>query len=720
MQGVILGTAAYMSPEQARGKAVDKRTDVWAFGCVLYELLTGKPAFDGEDVTEILAAVVKTEPDWNRLPKDIPPNVRALLRRCLQKNARQRIHDAGDVRIEIDEAIVTPALTEPVVGGISQRSVQSWIALAGFVCLVVAILTGVAAWNLKPTPRTGPQAVIQLAATLPPGQELFATSVFPALALSPDGRNLVYVARRAGSQQLYVRSMDNLESKLIPGTENGLEPFFSPDGQWVGFFADGKLKKVALSGGSPLTICDAAGAWGGSWGPDDAIYFAPGSFSALLRVPAKGGSPQPFTKLDSKKGEISHRWPQVLPGGKAVLFTVWTGPGWGEKQVQLQRLGDGERRVLVQAGHTGFYVPTGHLVYYQSGQGTLMAVPFSLSDLQVSGSTPVVVAEGVRESSEGAQYTFSENGSLAYVPGDSHEMYERVFVTVDRTGKEELLKPAPGPYQSPDFSPDGKSFAFDTQGAKSEIWEYDVTRTIAIKLPSENGSDQIPIWTPDGKRLAYRATRAGTRNIFWRMADGTGNEERLTTGDGNQTPGSWSPSGQVLAFTDLSPVAESAIWILELSDHKQQPFIQTRFRQGKPQFSPDGHSLAFNSNESGRDEVYVQPFPGPGAKIQISTDGGNDPRWNRNGKELFYRNGTKVFAASVVVQPSFSASKPTLLFDGPYEPGNGAAFFTYDVSPDGQHFLMIKPSEQPHPATQINVVLNWFEELKQKVPTGKK
>ena len=248
---------------------------------------------------------------------------------------------------------------------------------------------------------------------------------------------------------------------------------------------------------------------------------------------------------------------------------------------------------------------------------------------------------------------------------------------------------------------------------------YDMTRTIATKLTSEDGSNQIPIWTPDGKRLAYRATRSGTRNIFWRMADGTGTEERLTTGDGNESPSSWSPDGQVLAFTDLSPVRGNHLMILRLRDHKQQPFIQTSFNEGMPQFSPDGRWLAYNSNESGRDEVYVQPFPGPGGKIQISIGGGNNPRWNRNGRELFYRNGTKVFVVSVVMHPSFSASKPTLLFDGPYVTGSGGAFFTYDVSPDGQHFLMIKASEQPQPATQINVFLNWFEELKQKVPTGR-
>jgi Tol biopolymer transport system component len=386
----------------------------------------------------------------------------------------------------------------------------------------------------------------------------------------------------------------------------------------------------------------------------------------------------------------------------------------------LQMLGSGERRVLVQAGHSGFYAPTGHLVYYQSGQGTLMAVPFSLADLEVLAGTPVVVAEGVLEGGEGAQYTLSGNGSLAYVPGYPRQMYDRLFLWVNRNGKAEPLKVDARAYEpGVRLSPDGQKVAFGTHGAKDEVWFHDITRGISSKLASENGSDQIPIWTPDGKRLTYRATRAGTRNIFWRMSDGSGTEERLTTGGGNQSPASWSPDGQVLAFEDISSATGEDIWTLRLSDHKQQPIIQTPFNEGQPRFSPDGRWLAYNSDQSGRYEIYVQPYPGPGGKVQISTDGGTDPLWNRNGRELFYRDGSKVLAVTIVTQPSFSAGKPKLLFDGVYTPGNAAAFPSYDVSPDGQRFLMIKPVEGQQAATQINIVQNWFEELKRRVPSGK-
>jgi serine/threonine protein kinase/Tol biopolymer transport system component len=715
MQGVILGTAAYMSPEQARGKAVDKRTDIWAFGCVLYELLTGKQAFQGETVTEILAAVLKEEPDWQPLPEVTPQNIRVLLRRSVRKDVNKRCRDAGDMRIEIEEALTAPLAPEPPITTVPHRIIRRWAMASGVVCLIVAAITGLAVWSLRSTAPTGSQAVTRLTVALPPGEELVVASS-AAIALSPVGTQLVYVATRNGIPQLYVRSMDSFEGKPISGTEGASAPFFKPDGQWVGFFAEGKLKKVPITGGFSQILCDASGSFGGSWAPNDTIFFAPAALSGLWQVSAWGGTPQPFTKLDRQRGETSHRWPQVLPGGQAVLFTMWTGPGWDEHQIEVQALGGGQRRVLMQ-GDYGSYLPTGHLVYSRQGTGTLMAVPFNLARLEVAGSASVTVAEGVFEGVNGStQYALSDHGWLAYVPG-SPGQWERSLVWVDRNAKVEVLAAPPRPYQGPRLSPDGQQVAVTARGAKEGVFLYSLARGTLTPLTSE-GSSQVPVWTPDGKRVAYRATRAGFRNLYWRMADGSGVEEPLTTGEGGQTPGSWSRDG-TLVFTDQSPTVPD-IWVFRPSVPEQKPFLQTPFNKRGPMFSPDGHWLVYQSDKSGRDEIYVQPYPGPGGTVPVSTGGGTEPVWSHNGREIFYRIGDKMMSVNVTTQPSFSASKPGTLFTFGDQHTGPAGTPDYDVSLDDQRFLMLKPSEQAQAATHINVVLNWSEELKQKVPAALK
>jgi eukaryotic-like serine/threonine-protein kinase len=719
MQGVILGTAAYMSPEQARGKAVDRRTDIWALGCVLYELLTGKQAFQGDTVTEILAAVLKEEPNWQPLPEVTPQSIRMLLRRSVRKDVNQRCRDVGDMRIEIEEALTAPLAPEPTITAITKvphQILRRWAVASGLVCLTVVAITGLAVWNLHPPTPTDSLAVTRLTVALPPDEELVVAGS-PAIALAPAGTQLVYVATHAGIRQLYVRSMDSFEGKPISGTQGASAPFFSPDGQWVGFFAEGKLKRVPITGGFSQILCDASSPFGGSWGPNDTIFFAPAALSGLWQVSAQGGTPRPFTKLDRQKGEISHRWPQVLPGGKAVLFTMWTGPGWDESQIEVQALGGGERRVLIH-GDDGYYLPTGYLVYSRRGTGTLMAVPFSVARLEVAGSAPVAVAERVLEGANGStQYSLSEHGLLAFVPGGSRQL-ERSLVWVDRNGKVEPLPAPPRPYQGPRLSPDGQQVAVGVQGAKEELWLYSLTRGTLTPLTSE-GSSQVPVWTPDGKRVAYRATRAGFRNLYWRLADGSGVEEPLTTGEGGQTPGSWSRDG-TLVFTDQSPTVPD-VWVFRHSVREQKPFLQGPFNKRAPMFSPDGHWLVYESDKSGRDEIYVQPYPGPGGTEPVSTNGGTEPVWSRNGREIFYRIGDKMMSVNVTTQPRFSASKPTMLFvfdDRHTEPIAGTP--NYDVSLDDQHFLMLKPSEEVQAATQIHVALNWVEELKEKVPAGLK
>jgi eukaryotic-like serine/threonine-protein kinase len=711
MHGVILGTAAYMSPEQARGKAVDKRTDIWGFGCVLYELLTGKQAFQGEDVTDILAAVVKTEPEWQALPAETPVQVRSLVRRCLQKDKGLRVRDAGDARIEIQEALTAPG-AELSVASVTQP-VAGWQHVAVFGLAAVGFLTlgGAAAWYLKPSPQPLAQSTAHVVVALPSGDQLMTANI--PMAISSDGEQLAYVAIRNGVPQLYRRPLDDPDAKPIPGTEGALYPFFSPDGRWIGFFAQGMMKKVSINGGAPMTLCEAAASNGGaSWGTNDAIVFAPTRNSGLWQVSAGGGKPQVLTTPDPAKGEYSHRYPQILPGGKDVVFTSLGGFGWDESRVELLRLDTKERHVLVRGGHTGRFVPSGHLIYYRAG--SLLAVPFDLGRLEVTSTAPVTILGGVRQSAGavGADYSISSSGTLVYVSADPRQ-FESQLVWVDRQGKVQPIGAPLRAYSNPALSRDGKQVAVNITSDTEQLWTYDLSRGTLTQLTSEKGSSRDAVWTSDGKRVAYRSNRSGRWNLYWRPSDGTGPEERLTSSDALHVPDSFSPDDQLLVFTEDNVTTGFDMWALRLHDDVAQPFLRTPFNEGAARLSPDGRWLAYYSDESGGTEVYVQPYPGPGGKWRISSGGGESARWNPNGRELFYRNGDKIMAVDLTTSPSFGVSTPKLLFE--------AQDFTnaWDVSPDGQRFLMVKPVEQQQVATQIDVVLNWFGELKQKVPTGK-
>ena len=709
IQGVILGTAAYMSPEQARGKLVDKRTDIWAFGAVLYELLTGKQAFSGEDVTEILAAVVKSEPDWSRLPEATPVPIRTLLRLCLRKDKRQRLQDAADVRIEIEEALTTPASIGTVAPTKSVLSRKSLLLATGTL-LLGALIASLATWSLKPSP---PASVIRSVFSLPAGDRLARTDL-PAVALSPDGSHMVYVASRGGAQQLYLRAMDSFEAKPILGTAGAVAPFFSPDGQWIGFFAEGRLKKISINGGAAVALCAVGGlvASSATWSTNDNIVFQNLTAGALWQVSAAGGTPKQLSTL--AKGENSNRWPAFLPTGKAVLFTASTSAALFASQLALYRLDTGERRNLI-SGTRPYYSPTGHLLYIQSG--TLMAVQFDLQRLAVTGA-PVPVVEGVLQSTGNgmAQYAISESGSLVYLTGGI-QAGQNTLVWVDRKGAEQPLPAPPHSYRSPRVSPDGKRVALVLDELGGHTWIYDLARDTLTRLTFEAGGGNTLAWTRDGKRLAFNS--GGPAILFWQPADGSGKAERLATSENQQNPVSWSPDGQALAYIELDLATNQDIWVMRLSDRKAQPFLRTSFYESSPQFSADGRWLAYVSNESGRFEIYVQPYPGPGGKYQISTEGGTEPVWNPNGRELFYRSGDKMMAVDITTQPSFSPGKPYMLFEGPYL-SLSATLPSYDVSPDGQRFLMLKANDQTQATTQINIVQNWFEELKRRVPAGTK
>jgi eukaryotic-like serine/threonine-protein kinase len=726
-QGTILGTLLYMAPEQLEAKEADARTDIFAFGVVVYEMGTGQRAFGGKSQASLIAAILEREPPpMSTLQPLTPWALDRTVKTCLAKDPDERWQTASDLTRElkwIAESGSQPTFAPtPVPKGVRALRLQGLILTLGGVLLGAAIASLIV-WNLKPSPRL---PVSRTVITLPPGQQLAGLDSGPALALSPDGIHLAYSARQGGTQQLFLRGMDSLESKPIPDTEGATEPFFSPDGQWLGFFASGKLKKVSLSGGVALTLGEATNSRGASWGSQGMIAFTTTTNGALQQVPDAGGATQPLTRLD--KGENSNRWPEFLPGGKAVLFTAGTAvPAlFTNAQVAVLSIGTGERRNLVQGGTLPRYAPSGHLIYAQGG--SLVAVPFDPKRLTAMGAA-VPVLEGVLQSTltGAAQYSFSAAGSLVYVPARVQATQGRL-AWVNRNGAEQPLAAPARAYVFPRLSPDGRRVAVAIAEQESQVWMYDLSRDTLTRFAFEGNTNGNPVWTPDGKRIAFESNREGPQNLFWQLADGSGGLERLTTSEYLNVPISWSPDGQLLAFVEVTPTTGYDIWVLGPGDTspgssqvgKAQPFLRTPFNESAPRFSPDGRWLAYVSDESSRNEIYVQPYPGPGGKWQISTGGGTEPAWNPNGRELFYRSSDKMMAVDIATQTGFTAGKPRILFEGQYLP-TPATFPNYDVSSDGQRFLMIKPMEQDQGApTQINVVLNWFEELKQKVPTGKK
>jgi Tol biopolymer transport system component/predicted Ser/Thr protein kinase len=717
-QGTILGTLQYMAPEQLEGKEVDARTDIFAFGTVVYEMATGKRAFEGKSQASVIGAILKDDPTpISSLQPMTPPALDRLMKKCLAKDPEERWQNAHDLVSEFkwitegsSQMALTPVAAAKGIRALGWRGLILGIGISVFVAVIASLVT----WNLKSSPS---QPVTRLVVNLPPGQQLAGLDSGPSLAISPDGTHLAYVARQGGMQQVYLRAMDSLEVRAIPGTEGAVNPFFSPDGQWLGFFANRKVMKVSLNGGAALALANAPFDGGAAWGNQGTIAFSPSNASALQQMSDAGGAPQPLTRLGKNDG--SHRWPEFLPGGKAVLFgNGAAGALFSNSWIAVQPVGAGERQNLIQGGENSHYTPSGHLVYVQGA--ILMAVPFDYRRLKVMG-TPVPVGESVMQSPTNghAQYSISTTGSLVYVPGGVQAIRLQLL-WVSRNGTEQPLSAPANAYLNPRISPDGRRVAVGLYAQEGQIWEYDLTRETLTRFTFGGTVNGYPAWTPDGKRIAFISNNEGPLNIFWQLADGSGGLERLTTSDNVQTPNSWSPDGKLLAFNEITPTTGIDVWVLRLSDRKAQPFLQTPFNESSPWFSPDGRWLAYVSDESGRYEVYVQPYPGPGGKWQISTEGGTEPVWNPNGRELFYRSGDKMMAVNIATQPSFNVGRPQMLFEGQYQP-TPVTFPNYDVSPDGQRFLMLKRIEQAQAApTQINVVLNWFEELKQKVPTGKK
>jgi eukaryotic-like serine/threonine-protein kinase len=527
------------------------------------------------------------------------------------------------------------------------------------------------------------------------------------VAISPDGTRLAYVGRRGSTQLLYTRAVSDLDVIPIPGTEDAVSPFFSPDGNWVGFGADDELRKVPVAGGRPQTLCAARGLLGASWGLTNSIVFASAGDAGLRQVSADGGLPVALTMPSTGRGEIVQRTPQLLPGEKAVLFSEVGGTAVAEGQMIVQSLENGARTVLGPGDHPR-YLSSGHLIFTHGA--TLLAAPFDLARREMIGK-PVPILDGIVRT-PAAQFSVSDTGSLVYVPGGS-QLSSHALVWVDRDGKDEPLPIAVHSFSKPRLSPDGRQVAVVIDNRR--IWSYDLSRATLTPLTAADAQTNFPVWTPDGSRLAFSSNRDGVLNMFWMPADGSGPAERLTTSVLFQDPFSFSPDGRLLVFVELHPGNAQDIWVLPTdSGRKPRPLLTTQFVEGGPMLSPDGQWLAFVSNESGDNEVYVRPFSGSRRKTRISSDGGQELAWAPDGRELFYRSGDRMMAVDIVTRPTLRPGTPRLLFERAF--AKGGPWRDYDVSLDGRRFLMLKPTMEDVAHTQLNVVLNWLEELNRLVP----
>jgi serine/threonine-protein kinase len=708
-----------MSPEQAKGEPVDKRADIFAFGCVLYELLTGKRTFDGKTITETLAKILEGEPNWAALPDTTPLRIKELLQDCLQKEVHNRVHDVSQLRIQIKKALKEPTSASSI-GVASTTQPALWRrAVPWSITAAVMVIAGWALWSLTvPTSKPLTKMVI----TTPDNAPLVDEPP-NEVAISPDGRKIVYTALVGGETQLYLRQLDDLGATPLSGTEGGGRHFFSPDGESVGFFTPDALKKVSLRGGAAITLLSIPShGVNGSWGPDDTIVFAfrmggsdfPGS-PGLYRISANGGEPQGLAFPDADKGELNYTNPNILPGGTDVLFSIGTGEG-GQAAVLSMETGD--KTIVLEGARQARYAATGHLVYALPGTGNLMAVSFDVERLEVSGS-PVPILEGVRHNpAAGVDYTFSDDGTLVYILGGEGSR-KGAPVWVDRDGEvvEQIVgEPLVGPY-NPRVSPDGRRLALSVgQVMFFDTWIYDLSGR--PPYPIAFGA-QSPVWSPDGRRVAFTRGSADGSTIAWVPADGSTLEaEPLVTLSRTARPFSWSSDGRELLYTHLSPESTVNIMALQIEGEREPRLVvHTEVDVSSPiqltglaALSPNGRWLAYVSVVTGAPEIWVQAFPDSGAPIRVSPNGGFDPVWGPEGRELFYLEDDKMMAVRVETDPEFRFQPPEVLFEGGYFVDRGP---NYDVGPDGR-FLMIKDESE---ATPINVVLNWFEELKRLVPT---
>jgi serine/threonine-protein kinase len=712
LAGTIMGTAAYMSPEQARGQAVDRRADIWAFGVVLYEMLTGRSLFGGPTISDTLAAVLKTDVDIAA----VPASVRPIIERCLRKDPRRRWQAIGDVRMVLEEGL--PAAAPPAQATLRPSPIP-W-AIAG-VLAAVLIAAGVLLWR-APRPEDHPltRLSVDLGPDAIPG---FNTTV----AISPDGRRLVYPVRAPnGRPQLATRLLDQTQPILLPGTESGTDPFFSPDGQWIGFFTANQIRKVPVQGGVPEVMCTTqTNSRGASWGDNGVVVAALQQLAFLSRIEA-GGDPKAATKLGA--GALAHRWPQVLPGGESVLFTATPSDVDSENAVlAVVSLKTGQTKIVHQGGYYGRYVPSGHLVYVH--QGALYGVRFDLKQLETRG-TPIALVEDVAANSTtgGGQYAVSGaasgSGTLAYVEGKSGVRNWQI-AWLNASGKMESLISTPGLYTLHRFSPDGRKLAF---AAASGIFVHDVEHDTTNQITFNMGI--TPIWAPDGKHIVFRSDTMGgpALGISWIRSDGAGEAQLLLPqSENNRSPWSFTPDGRTMAYHENTAQAGFDIWTVPLDisdpDHpkagKPELFLATPHDELVPRFSPDGRWIAYRSAETGRSEIFVRPFPASRAgKWQISEGGGIYGIWSQDGRQLFYETeDNRIIVMDYTVDgDSFVPGKRRIWYEKPvFYPGNS----NLDLSPDGKRFAVLTmPDELAHPQGSVHVtfLLNFFDELRRRMP----
>jgi eukaryotic-like serine/threonine-protein kinase len=713
--GMILGTAAYMAPEQAKGRAVDCRADVWAFGCVLYEMLTGQRAFPGEDVTETLAAIVRGEPDWTRLPAGLPANVRVLLERCLVKDRAERLPDMSVVRFLMSDTAKSlsgaPATTSTIA---APRRLAAIVI--GAVALAGVATFGVTRWLLS-SDVTTPAAPTRAAIVLPDGDEVGSTYLLP-IALSEDGTRLAYVGRRNGKTRIYIRGLAEAEPRALDGTDGGEGPFFSPDGQWVAFFAGSRLRKIAVGGAALQTLAEAANHRGGVWSRDGYIYFAPTNTGGIWRVPEDGGAATEVTRKNPATGEISHRWPHVAAGTSTLLFAVWTGPGYDEASIAVQTIGSPGHQVLVKGADAPRYAATpGLLLYTRIGQ--LFAVPWQPSQTTLGRAVPVAMAVQTNvEGNEGqGNYALSANGTLAYLTG-GRGLEAKRLVWIDRQG---TLEPAPVPertYENVVIAPDQTRAIVQILEGITSLWTYDFSRNTLTPIANSTASSQAPLYTADGTRVIYRATRQGLRNLYWRLVDGSGDEEPLTSKpDVSQTPTSVSGDGRWLLYNENGAQESGGVgvWVIRLDGDRTPGRVFTSPNgENDAQFSPDGRWIAYQAPVSSRQEIYVAPFPGPGPRRQVSIEGGTEPLWSHDGRELLFQSGARLMSVVVTPGTTLSMSAPRVVHEGRFFRSiNGNS--SWAMTRDGTRFLRIQQVEPERAVTHIALALNWFEEASRLV-----
>ncbi len=722
--GVILGTAAYMSPEQARGRPLDKRTDIFSFGCVLYESLTSQRAFPGDTVSDSLAAILRAEPDWGALAGDTPASVRNLLRRCLQKDPRKRLQDIGDARIELDEAASAPREPETatVVLARPRRGRSLLWALGGVLAGVAATLLA-GRFLARPAPTAAPspvRAFLPLPAGVEPG-----AGWRPALALSPDGRTVVFRAVEQGVARLYRRRLDAAAAEAIPGTEGGHTPFFSPDGQWLGFIAGFELRKLPAAGGSPIRIASVPPVTAGAaWDTDGTVVLPMTVNDALSGVHESSGSIRPVTKLDASRGEHAHLWPQTLPDGRGILVTMVLGQDFQDLASAQIVVVDPKsaRRTVVLEGSTFARYANGRLVFVRGG--SVFEAGFDLSRLAVTGSpVPLPDRIAIYESNGSASFALSPDGALVYVEGPPISDPNTTVLRLDRTGHGAPLPLRPGIYAEPRLSPDGKTLAIQRcERAPCKLYLYDIARNVLSPFTTEPGRFFCPVWAPDGKRLAYTGFSFGTPALYVKNADGSGRPERLTnartdTRETAEFADSWSPDGRTIAYTGVHGIAAGQIQrdiSLVSADGNRQPrlWFQDPQRELAAAFSPDGRWIAYVAEDVGPPEVYIRPYPGPGGFTKVSTNGGVEPVWTRGGRELLYRQDDKFFSVEVTTEKGLTVGSPRLLFEADLARGGREDRpFEYDASRDGNQIYAIRTVPVPEPERRLAIVTNWLSAL---------